>query len=139
MGVSFMEFIKKLIIAFDIRKFIKFGMVGVLNTIIDIFSFFILNVVFGIGAYISQILSFIIATINSFLCNKYWTFEKKNPIAGNEVFKYIIVKCCYLAVSLCMLGLFKNLFNLTPMVAKFPATCMMIGFNYLAVKFWVFK
>src|SRR5690625_3400913 len=105
-----MDFIKKLIIIFDIKKFIKFGMVGVLNTIIDVISFFILNVVLGIGGYIAQVLSFIIATINSFICNKYWTFEKKNPVKGEEIGKYIVVKCCYLGVSLFMLGLFENIF-----------------------------
>lgn len=134
-----MDFIKKLIIIFDIKKFIKFGMVGVLNTIIDVISFFILNVVLGIGGYIAQVLSFIIATINSFICNKYWTFEKKNPVKGEEIGKYIVVKCCYLGVSLFMLGLFENIFNLTPIMAKIPATCMMIGFNYIADKFWVFR
>ena len=131
--------IKKMIVIFDIRRFIKFGMIGVLNTIIDIVSFFILNVLLGIYDFVAQILAFIIATINSFLCNKYWTFQKRNPIYKEEVGKYIIVKVCYLTVSLFMLYFFKNTFNLSSMVAKIPATAMMVGFNYLADKLWVFK
>ena len=55
-------------------KFIKFGLVGVLNTIINWILFRLLN---SIGVYyiISNIIAYSISTVNSYLWNSKWVFE----------------------------------------------------------------
>lgn len=124
---------------FDIRKFVKFGMIGVLNTVVDLGSYYVMNKLIGIGPYLSQILSFLIAALNSFILNKFWTFEKRNPVTKTEAVRYLITNAGYLTCSLLIMRLFISLFSLDPFVAKFPTAALMVFFNYLMAKFWVFS
>ena len=55
----------------------------------DFVSFFIFNTLFSLNTYTSQILSYLLSALNSFLCNKYWTFEKKNPVTKREALRYL--------------------------------------------------
>lgn len=123
---------------FDIRKFIKFGTIGVLNTLVDLGSYYVLNKMVGLGPYISQVLSFLIAALNSFLFNKFWTFEKRNPVTRKEAGRYLITNIGYLTCSLLLMRVFIGAFALDPFLAKFPTAVFMVFFNYLMAKFWVF-
>ena len=134
-----MQWIKKVIQFLDLRKLIKFSMIGVLNTIVDFVSFFIFNTLFSLNTYTSQILSYLLSALNSFLCNKYWTFEKKNPVTKREALRYLVVNSTYLLCSLGLMYVFTDLMGLHPMLAKVPTAALMMGFNYLASKLWVFK
>ena len=146
------EKLKGLLEAFDIRKFIKFGLIGVLNTLVDFVVFYFMNrligdgpsvVLFGavlvLGPYLSNTVSYIVANIHSFLWNKFWTFEKRQGLSKGEVVRYICTSVGYLAVSSACLAVCINLFHLSPMVSKIPTACVTIFYNYLMNKFWVFK
>lgn len=132
------EKILYLIEIFDIRKFIKFGTIGVLNTLVDLGSYYVINKMIGVGPYLSQVLSFIIAALNSFLFNKFWTFEKRNPVTRREAGRYLVTNIGYLTCSLLFMRVFIGVFALDPFVAKFPTAVFMVMFNYLMAKFWVF-
>lgn len=66
----------------SVKQFIRFALIGILNTAVD---FLILNgliLVFGLDKndpkyIIFKIISFTAAVINSFLWNKWWVFRKK--------------------------------------------------------------
>ncbi|MFC1504733.1 GtrA family protein [Spirochaetota bacterium] len=79
-----------------IKQILKFGVVGILNTIIDYVPFNIIMKLTGItsGVYIGLIraCTILFANINSYLLNKAWTFkhkEKKN--IGMNYAKYLLV------------------------------------------------
>jgi putative flippase GtrA len=72
----------------------KFILVGILNTFIDLG---ILNFLIWISGYsagwffaLFKSLSFSLATFNSYLWNKFWTFEKKTKIEGREFGKFYL-------------------------------------------------
>lgn len=132
------EKIIRLIELFDIRKFIKFGTIGVLNTLVDIVAYYIINKLLGVGPYVSQVCSFLIAALNSFLFNKYWTFEKRNPVTKKEAVRYLITNAGYLTCSLVIMRVLIGGLGLDPFLAKFPTAVLMVFFNYLMAKFWVF-
>ncbi|MGI6030971.1 MAG: GtrA family protein [Eubacteriales bacterium] len=133
------ERILRLIELFDIRKFLKFGTIGVLNTLVDLAAYYVLQKGFGIDPYISQVGSFLIAALNSFLFNKFWTFEKRNPVTTKEAVRYLCTNAGYLLCSLCIMRLLIGGLQLDPFVAKFPTAAVMVLFNYLMAKFWVFS
>lgn len=157
------EKIKHLIEVFDIKKFIKFGLIGVLNTLVDFVVFYLMNKLIGdgptvvalgmtlvLGPYISNFVSYVIANIHSFIWNKFWTFKKRQRITRQEAIRYIITSIGYVAVSTVCLAVFMNFFRAIPLpawlsadniplLAKIPTAGITIFYNYLMNKFWVFK
>ncbi|MEG2098093.1 MAG: GtrA family protein, partial [Pseudoflavonifractor sp.] len=85
---------------FDPKKFVKFGLIGVINTLLDLGVFYLMNKIFHLDPYLSQVLSFLVGALNSFLWNKFWTFEKRDRITGREVIRYAVTNGGYLLVSL---------------------------------------
>lgn len=155
--------LKRFFRAFDLKKFVKFGLVGILNTIVDFVVFYFMNRLIGdgptlvllgatiiAGPYISNAISYVVSNINSFLWNKFWTFQKKRPVNGGEVGRYIVTSCGFLIISSLGLSLFMALFkqpvfesvipaDMIPMAAKIPNICVTMLYNYLMNRFWVFK
>lgn len=91
-------------------KFIKFGLVGILNTAID-FLVFNLFLFFRCPPAISKAFSYTAGMINSFFFNKNWTFRAKGD--GKKQFvSFLLLNLATLAVSV---GLMKGL---TPFLAE---------------------
>lgn len=158
------EKILHLIEVFDLKRFIKFGLIGVLNTLVDFVVFYLLDkfviksgptvVLLGmtivVGPYISNAISYVVANIHSFIWNKFWTFQKKDPLTRREVGRYVVTSCGFLIISSIGLSIFMSVFQLPafaavipagliPLAAKIPNTCVTMFYNYLMNKFWVFK
>ena len=60
------------------KKFLRFSLVGISNTAIDWFVFFILINVFpffGAREVLAKAFSFLVAVVNSFVLNSLWTFR----------------------------------------------------------------
>lgn len=132
------ERLKRLLEVFDLRRFFRFGIIGVLNTLVDFCSYYVFNKVLLAGPYVSQTAAFLVAAVNSFLWNKFWTFSRKNPVSRQEVVRSLITNAGYLLLSLGFLRLFIRQFGLDAFVAKFPTGALMLLYNYLMSKFWIF-
>lgn len=156
------EKLMRLIEVFDLKKFIKFGLIGVLNTLVDFVVFYFMNKLIGdgptvvalgmtlvMGPYISNFVSYVVANVHSFLWNKFWTFKKKERITRQEAIRYIITSVGYVVVSSICLAVFMPLLEAMPLpgglaaniplLAKIPTAGITIFYNYLMNKFWVFK
>jgi len=75
-----------------LTKFLRFGLVGTLNTIVDIL---VLNLLLWIYPTNDtwQILAFnslacIVAACNSFVWNKVWTFQYREPLTAQLVLRF---------------------------------------------------
>lgn len=129
------------------RQIIKFSIIGVLNTIID---FSILNFLVRILSWTvlpANTISFSVAVINSYFLNKYWTFRDKQPVHIKQFSMFIMVSLVGLGLSnlLIYLGLeiFKTYtFGLSFVwhynIAKAMSAIIVLVWNFLASKFWVF-
>ena len=133
-----MEKIKELIRKFNIRSFIKYSLVGVMNTVIDFAVFYLLNTLLGMSMVPAQIISFLAGTLNSFLANRKWTFRVEGVINKGEVLRFCLGKAGYLVCNLLLLELFTWLLPISPFIAKFPTAVILIFFNYLYDKVVVF-
>lgn len=76
-------------------QFVRFSMVGVLNTVLDICTLNVLLWLFPthnatlLLAYNS--LAYTVGAVNSFCLNKYWTFRRRQRPTGREVLFFIII------------------------------------------------
>lgn len=73
-------------------RFYKFLVVGVISSIVDFGLMNIFTLVFELPLVTAQALSFIIAVINSFIWNQYWTYpESRTKSAIQKFFQFIVV------------------------------------------------
>lgn len=59
----------------EMLRFIKYCMVGVLNTLLTLGVIFVCKSVLGVNPYVSNALGYIAGMLNSFLWNKKWVFR----------------------------------------------------------------
>ena len=91
-------------------KFIKFGLVGILNSAID-FLVFNLLLFFGCPPTVSKAFSYTAGMVNSFFFNKNWTFQVKGD-GRKQFISFLLLNLATLAVSV---GLMKGF---TPFLAR---------------------
>lgn len=61
-------------------QFLKFCLVGALNTLVTLCSIFICKSLFGVNEYLSNAIGYILGVINSFLWNRRWVFRSSGRI-----------------------------------------------------------
>lgn len=60
-----------------IIQFVKYCLVGVLNTLVTFGVIYLCKSFLGWNLYLSNALGYVCGVINSFLCNKSWVFKSK--------------------------------------------------------------
>lgn len=122
----------------DLSRFIKFGLVGVLNTIINWILFILLD---SIGVYyiISNIIAYSISTLNSYLWNSKWVFKYNGDNVNQTTFKFIILNIIGLVLNTIILFLLVDIIKLPKIIALIITTGIVMILNYFINKLWVFK
>ena len=120
-------------------QFIKFNVVGIMNTAVDFGVFMILNRYLGLIYAVSQVISYSCGMVNSYFLNKFWTFQKREGFTAIEVTKFILVNLCSLGVSLLVLYILQSKWSWEVLPSKVLATGFSVGVNFLGNKFWVFE
>lgn len=140
---------RKILIVWQAAKFL---LVGALNTFIDLGILNLLILISGIasgGLYsFFKGISFIIAVINSYFWNKFWTFRKpKTTAPGKEFLQFFIISAIGFGINVGAASLIVNVigpqFGLTAEIwanigAIAAALCTMT-WNFIGYKFIVFK
>jgi putative flippase GtrA len=121
-------------------QLIKFGIVGISNTLVDFLVFTVMVYTFSIRADISQAFSYSAGTLNSFIFNKKWTF--KANVGTNtklQAIRFIIINGISLILSsVCVSYLIEDL-SLNKLLAKIAVTLLTQVINYFGYKLIVFK
>ena len=135
-----MTIVKKIYIKFMNMHIIRFGCVGCLNTIFDFGIFCLLNSLFGVNYIISQILSYSSGTLNSYILNKFWTFNdtKTSKKTTKEIIQFIVVNSASLGVSLIGLSILMKDSSMNPFFTKIIAMVLAQVVNFFGYRFWVF-
>jgi putative flippase GtrA len=91
------------------QRFIRFCVTGAISTLIDIGILAILVEIFKWPVILSNTLSFTAAAGNSFVINKYWTFENREKKYARQMSKFFLVALVGLALNNSLLYLFMKL------------------------------
>jgi len=123
-----------------LKRIVRFGCVGGLNTAIDFGIFSVLNSLFGVYYVISQTLSYSGGTLNSYFLNKFWTFNdtKVSKKTTKEIVQFIVVNSASLGVSLIGMSILLSNSSMDPLVAKIISMVLAQVVNFLGYRFWVF-
>ena len=133
------EFIAYIDKKIDLKKFIKFGITGVLNTAVDFILFAFLCEIVKLDPKISKIISQTIAIINSYIINKNWTFQKRKNYSKSEMFKFLLVNGASLVINYLGMYIFYDNLGLNKYLCLIPIAFITIAINYFGNKLFVFK
>ena len=119
---------------------IKFGAVGILNTGIDLGLYFVLTRWLGLGSLpvLAKSLSYSAGILNSFLWNKFWTFQSR---AGTwaTLIPFILTALAGLGINTGMLQVCLNSLHLPELVALGAATLTTLAWNFLISNFVILR
>lgn len=130
----------------DFIKFLRFGITGGINTLVD---FFVYSVVlyYGAGIYFAQVAGYSLGTLNSYCINRRWTFQSEKRFFSSELFKFVAANVVTLLLSLVMLQLLTNIVpqticfgdkDISKLVIKIPLVAFTVLVNFVLSRFWVF-
>ncbi len=120
-----------------IGEFVKFALVGLLNTGVDVVIFFALTWL-GVMYLAAQVVSYSCGAANSYLLNKLWTFRSCG-LSYSEILRFTVVNLASLAISLISLHFFHDTLQMGLPPAKGGATVLALVANFLGNKLWVFR
>ncbi len=124
-------------------QFIRFIVIGLLNTLVDISVYYVLTRFVDffeshlIGA---KVISFALGSLCSFILNRSWVFTSdtfRSVYIQALRFYFTVVISLVLNASVLYLG--TKILNLYDMFAVICATGVVVIFNFIVYKFWVFR
>lgn len=135
-----------------IMQFVKFCVVGVLNTAVDWVVYYLL-ISYTMSEIneksLAKLISFVVAVINSYVWNTVWTFraEYKKTVSGNgQTNSGSAVFMRFVLVSLVGWGVNYIAFRVTisqisspDIIALVVASGSAVIWNFFANKFWTYK
>lgn len=129
-------------------QFIKFGLVGVMNTAVDFLVYALLTWI-GMQYLVAQVFSYSAGTVNSYVVNKLWTFGGKGnggtenrkavTVDKGEFARFVLVNIGTLLLSIALLYVLKTGLGFHPLIAKIGVTAVTVVVNYIGSKLWVFR
>ena len=119
-------------------QFIKFGLVGVTNTLITAFVIWILLKGFHYSDYISNFIGYIIGLTNSFIWNRKWTFESKTKLSVT-IFKFIVTFAISYLFQLGNLYLLLHFTSIDPYICQLISIVVYTCINFALNKYYTFK
>jgi putative flippase GtrA len=116
------------------RQFVKFCLVGVLNTVLTLSGIFLLMRIFKVNYVISNMVGYVLGVVNSFLWNKRWTFRSKGPL-GRESVAFGAVFALSYVIQLGGLVLLKEIVHVHVEIAQVLSLVLFSVINFLGNKF----
>lgn len=120
-------------------QFIKFGLVGVSNTLIGYGIYYIVIFINKDLYLIGNLLGFIVGTLNSFYWNSKYVFPKYGAAKGKILIKTFICYGITLLLSTGILYLLVDIWSISAFVAPIINLCVTVPLNFLLNKFWAYK
>lgn len=121
------------------RQIIKFGLVGVLNTAIHYIVFLVLLRVAGAPLLLASAIGYVLASVNSFLVNRRWTFQVTGGGHVSQYVRFMAVYVVALGLNLVSLQFLVVVLHMRPEIAQALAIGASLGVNFAGNRWWVFR
>jgi len=119
---------------------VRFGAVGVLNTLVDWGLYYALTRWAGLESLpvLAKGLSYGAGILNSYFWNKYWTFEQRDG-SLRSIIPFVIVSLIALGVNAGVLHLGLAVFSIGEFASLILATGVTLLWNFLMSKLVIFR
>lgn len=123
-----------------LKQFVKFNVVGILNTAIDLIVFAFCNSVVGLGDAFAKTISYSCGVLNSYIWNSRWTFKQEQKRTKKEFLLFVLVNLVSYSASLAMLYACREWFGIeNGTVRNLIATPAAVLINFIGNKLFVFR
>jgi putative flippase GtrA len=136
---KFIEKIKNLSKQEICRQFVKFCLVGMMNTAVDFSVYLFFSRVIGLYFLLANILAILAAMTVSFILNKYWTFANLEKKIKTQYLKFALVNLVYFFLNNSIVLCLVDYLNLYDLWAKVIAIIIGLFWNFFANRYWTFK
>jgi putative flippase GtrA len=119
-------------------QFVKFGIVGVSNTVLAFAIYTVLLKVFGVWYLAASAIGFIVGAVNGFLLNRRWTFAGHVGDALTPV-RWGVVQGGGLALNEGLLYLFVDGASVEKLLSQAFATIIVTVITFLVNRAWTFR
>lgn len=127
------------------RQFVKFAVVGVIGTLIDVGIYNILAILCAYNIYISRSISFTLAATNNYILNRVWTFKSKDKRVARQFGKFFVISLVGLGLNLLIMKMLEDVVSpieneiIRKNVPVIIAILIVLFWNFFANKYWTFK
>ncbi len=117
----------------------KFGVVGVLATVLDFLFLYLFTDVFGIYYLLSAAVSFVLSTLFNYVASMRFVFSSKfnKDEKSKEVLLFVILSVIGLLLNQFLMWLFVEKITLYYMLSKIVATFFVMAWNFISRKIWL--
>ena len=121
------------------KKFIKFAITGVINTLVD-FAVYSLVRWLTQNEYIAQTAGYFCGIVNSYIINRSWTFRKeKAGFFSSQLVKFLVVNGITFGLSMGATWLFNDFMQLHWIIAKLLVVAITTVVNFTLSNLWAFR
>ena len=121
----------------EVKNMSRYGMVGIIGTIIHFGTLIFLVELFAIDALLSSTIGFLLTVIVSYLINYYWTFQTQTNHSSTFA-KYLLVSCFGLVLNYIIMRLGLNVLHLHYQIAQAIVILAIPVTNYIMNRYWTF-
>lgn len=119
-------------------QFIKFGIVGIFNTLITAITIWVFLMIFHFSDYLSNIIGYILGLANSFIWNRKWTFANSLSIK-ETLLKFIVTFVVSYLLQLGNLYLLLHFTHIDSYVCQLLSIVFYTLINFSLNKYYTFK
>jgi putative flippase GtrA len=119
-------------------QFVKFGVVGVSNTVLAFGIYTVLLKGFGVWYLAASAIGFVIGAVNGFLLNRRWTFAGHVGDSLTPV-RWGVVQGCGLALNEGLLYLFVDGAGIEKLLGQAFATVIVTVLTFFVNRAWTFR
>lgn len=120
-------------------QFLKFSVVGAMNTAIDFAVYATLLRWTHLHYLNANIFAFIAGATNSYLWNRWWTFSHDDQRWHRQATKFLIVLVSGFMINEALLYLLVAHAHIPKLLAKAPVIIIVLGWNFGLSRVWAFR
>lgn len=123
-----------------LKQFIKFNIVGILNTLVDLGVFALMTGPAHLGDTLAKTISYSCGVLNSYLWNSNWTFKSERKRTPREVLLFLLVNLVSYGASIAILYACREWLHIgNSTVRNLIATPISVVINFVGNKLFVFR
>lgn len=124
------------------KETISYVIFGVLTTIINLTSYYFFSKIININYLISNIISWIISVIFSYITNKLYVFnskDKRMDVIVKEFIKFINCRLTSGFIEVLLLFLLVDIMKINDIISKLAIGVIVVVLNFIFSKIFVFQ
>ncbi len=120
------------------HELIRFGLVGAINTLLDLGTFVLFHRAFHLAPLLANTLAFGLAVTNSYFMNRRWTFRQhQHNLSFGHYLRFVAMNTGGLVIGTLAIILLQGVMPVE--LAKILAAGLTLIFNFTTSKYFVFR